>query len=213
MSHARAFLNDFSFTICLAVIPCSTIFMIAIPACFASMILLLCTAGIVPFPGSAIPTASQRQFMLFAVYIPEHDPHPGQTFCSNSSSFSSSIMPAFLAPTASNILESEVSTPPTNPDIIGPPEQTTAGISILQAPMSIPGTILSQFGMRTRPSNWCALAIDSTLSAMSSRDGSEYFIPICPIAIPSQTPIAGTMIGVPPAILTPALTASVILSR
>ena len=46
-----------------------------------------------------------------------------------------------------------------------------------------------------------------------TNDTREYFIPICPIAIPSQTAIAGTMIGVPPAIATPSLTASVILSR
>ena len=59
---------------------------------------------------------------------------------------------ALHAPTASNILESEVSTPSTRPDIIGPPEQTTVGMFILSAPRSIPGTILSQFGTKTRPS-------------------------------------------------------------
>ena len=62
------------------------------------------------------------------------------------------VMPALHAPTASNILESEVSTPSTRPDIIGPPEQTTVGMFILSAPRSIPGTILSQFGTKTRPS-------------------------------------------------------------
>ena len=106
----------------------------------------------VPFPGSAIPSDSQRQFILFAVYIPEHEPQPGHVLFSNSQSFSSSIMPALHAPTASNILESEVSTPSTRPDIIGPQEQTTVGIFILSAPRSIPGTILSQFGTKTRPS-------------------------------------------------------------
>ena len=34
----------------------------------------------------------------------------------------------------------------------GPPEQTTVGMFILSAPRSIPGTILSQFGTKTRPS-------------------------------------------------------------
>ena len=151
--------------------------------------------------------------MLLAVYMPEQEPHPGQTFCSYSCRPASSMMPAFLAPTASNILERLVSTPFTRPDIIGPPEHTTAGISILQAAITIPGTILSQFGTSTAPSNACAMTIVSTLSAISSRLASEYFIPICPMAMPSQTPMAGTMIGVPPAMRTPALTASVILSR
>ena len=81
------------------------------------------------------------------------------------------------------------------------------------AAISIPGTILSQFGMSTRPSNWCACASVSTLSAISSRLGREYFMPMWPMAMPSHTPIAGTMTGVPPAMRTPALAASAILSR
>ena len=131
----------------------STRFMIAIPACLASLIRPLSTAGIVPLPGSAIPTASARQFMLFAVYMPEHDPQPGQTFSSYSRSSASSMMSAFLAPTASNILDKLVSSPFTRPLIIGPPEQTTAGTFILTAAMIIPGTILSQLGTSTRPSS------------------------------------------------------------
>jgi len=39
--------------------------------------------------------------------------------------------------------------------------------------MSIPGTILSQFGMQIMASKQCARAIVSTESAMSSRDGRE----------------------------------------
>ena len=69
-------------------------------------------AGMVPFPGSAIPSDSQRQFILFAVYIPEHEPQPGHVLFSNSQSFSSSIMPALHAPTASNILDRLTSSPP-----------------------------------------------------------------------------------------------------
>ena len=41
----------------------------------------------------------------------------------------------------------------------------------------------------------------------------EYFIPTCPIAIPSHTAIAGNTTGVPPAIATPSFTAFTILSR
>ena len=38
-------------------------------------------ARIVPFPGRASPSASARQFMEFAVNMPEHDPQVGQAFC------------------------------------------------------------------------------------------------------------------------------------
>ena len=63
------------------------------------------------------------------------------------------------------------------PGIIGPPETTSAGRFRRRAAMSIPGTILSQLGMKTMPSNPWAMAIDSQLSAINSRDASEYFMP------------------------------------
>ena len=147
--------------------------------------------------------------MLFAVYIPAQEPQPGQVLVSYSNSFASSIIFAFLAPTASNILDRLTSSLSTRPGIIAPPEQTTAGIFIRTAAITIPGTILSQLGTRTRPSSACAIVLVSTLSAISSRLARLYFMPACPIAIPSQTP----MVGVPPAMRTPALTASVILSK
>ena len=50
------------------------------------------TAGIVPLPGSAMPIASHRQFMLLAVYMPLHEPHEGQHLCSYSSSPLSSMI-------------------------------------------------------------------------------------------------------------------------
>ena len=65
----------------------------------------------------------------------------------------------------------------------------------------------------TSPSKPCAMAIHSVESAIRSRVTREYFIPIWPIAIPSQTAIAGNTTGVPPAIATPSFTASTILSR
>ena len=52
------------------------------------------TAGIVPFPFSPIPRTSVRQFMEFAVYIPEQDPHVGHVFISHSVRPSSSSLPA-----------------------------------------------------------------------------------------------------------------------
>ena len=74
-------------------------------------------------------------------------------------------------------------------------------VGILQriAAMSIPGTILSQFGMQIIASKQWARTTVSTASAISSRDGSEYFIPAWPIAIPSSTPIVLNTKGTPPA--------------
>ena len=48
----------------------------------------------VPLPGSAIPMASLRQFMLLAVYMPAQLPQPGQVFLVKSSRVASSIRPA-----------------------------------------------------------------------------------------------------------------------
>ena len=53
----------------------------------------------------------------------------------------------------------------------------------------------------------------SIVSAISSLVTKEYFIPSCPIAIPSHTPIVGNTKGVPPDSSTPFLTASTILSK
>ncbi len=40
----------------------------------------------VPLPGSAMPMASHRQFMLLAVYMPEQEPQLGQQLQVQSSS-------------------------------------------------------------------------------------------------------------------------------
>ena len=147
------------------------------------------------------------------MYIPEHEPHVGHAFSSYSQSFSLVILPAETDPTASNIDESDVLWPSTLPAIIGPPETKTVGMLTLAAAIRSPGTFLSQFGIQTIPSNACALARHSVLSAIRSLVTREYFMPICPMAIPSQTAIAGTTTGIPPASATASLTASVILSR
>ena len=47
------------------------------PAIFARRSLALITAGIVPEPGSDIPIVSVKQFIEFAVYIPEQEPQVG----------------------------------------------------------------------------------------------------------------------------------------
>ena len=213
ISHASAFFTDTSLMISLALISFCTRSIMRMPAFFASMVRLAYAAGIVPLPGSAMPMASHRQFMLLAVYMPEHEPQPGQVPRSNSSSCSSSIRPALRAPTASNILDRLVLSPATLPASIGPPETTMEGRFSRTAAITMPGTILSQLGTSTSPSKQCANAIVSVLSAISSRLARLYFMPRCPMAMPSHTPMAGTSMGVPPAMRTPAFTASAILSR
>ncbi len=37
----------------------------------------------VPLPGSAMPSASHRQFIELAVNMPEHEPQVGQAVCSS----------------------------------------------------------------------------------------------------------------------------------
>ena len=63
----------------------------------------------------------------------------------------------------------------------------------------MPGTILSQLGMQIMPSKQWAAIIVSTESAISSRLGSEYFMPAWPMAMPSSTPMVLNTNGTPPA--------------
>ncbi len=169
----------------------------------------------VPLPGRAIPRASVRQFILLAVNIPEQEPQVGQALSSHSNSSASLIIPLLWAPTASKTVVKSIAPPlpGTLPANIAPPETTMVGILIRAAAINIAGTILSQLGTITKASKGWAIAITSIESAISSRLASEYFIPLCPIAKPSHTPITENSMGVPPALLTPALTASTILSR
>ncbi len=70
---------------------------------------------------------------------------------------------------ASNVSFTSESLFPRNcPASIGPAVTTMDGTFTLAAAMSIPGVILSQFVKRTRPSSWCASAIVSIMSAISS---------------------------------------------
>ena len=147
--------------------------------------------------------------------MPEHEPHDGHAEFSQSRSSSSDMFPAACLPTASNIEERDMprlSPPFTWPASIGPPDTNIEGRSRRAAAISMPGTILSQLGMKTRASNGCAVAMTSIESAISSLEASEYFMPVWPMAMPSHTPMTGNITGLPPFSLTPALTASAIFS-
>ena len=161
----------------------------------------------VPLPGRAMPMASARQFMLLAVNMPEQLPQVGQAAFSIASSSSAEICPLCrFAPAMKASIRSMALPSSVLPASIGPPETKIVGTLTLIAPMNIPGTILSQLGMQIIPSNRCPSIIVSTQSAMISREGSEYFIPLWPIAIPSSTPIVLNRNGTPPAARTHSFT-------
>src|SRR5699024_8521841 len=106
--------------------------------CFAASFMSLCrssdVATIVPFPGNANPSISIRQFMEFAVNIPEQDPHVGQALVSISSSSSAVIFPDLKAPTPSKTEVSESCFPDDEtPASIGPPDTNTEGTFVLTA--------------------------------------------------------------------------------
>ena len=137
-------------------------------------------------PGSERPIASVSEFIEFAVNMPEQQPQPGQARRSISSS--SSCVTLGSAPFTMVVIRSMFS-PFQCPASIGPPETKTVGMLSLIAAMSIPGVILSQLLMHTSASALCAFTMYSTESAIMSREGREYSIPSCPMAIPSSMAI------------------------
>src|SRR6202012_941462 len=172
----------------------------------------VCVARVVPLPGSASPIASVRQFIEFAVNIPEQDPQVGQAFSSMSDSSASDTDGSADATIESirSSLRTPDGTPPTVattfPASIGPPETNTVGMLSRIAAISMPGVILSQLDRQISASAQCALTMYSTESAISSRDGSEYSMPPWPIAIPSSTAMVLNSRGRPPAARTASAT-------
>ena len=142
------------------------------PACRNSSRRSACVASTVPLPGSARPNASARQFMEFAVNMPEHDPQVGQALRSTLST-SASLMLLSAARIIASIRSTERFSPfsSTLPASIGPPETKIVGMLRRIAAISMPGVILSQLEMQTSASAQCALTMYSTASAISSRDG------------------------------------------
>ncbi len=133
-------------------------------------------AWVEPLPGSESPRASVRQFIEFAVNIPEREPHVGHAERSTSESASSPTDSSAEADIAVIRSVGACATPSTTsalPASIGPPETNTVGTSSRIAALSMPGVILSQFEIHTSASAWCALTMYSTESEMISRDGSE----------------------------------------
>ena len=176
MSHSMALWMAAALTMSRARTPFSRSSMTFMPARFARRMRSEYTAGTVPLPGSAMPRASHKQFIEFAVKSPEQLPQVGQAWSSWYFSSSSVIVPACTRPAPSkSVLRSvEGPRPPGRvPASIGPPDTNTVGMFTRSAPKSIPGTTLSQLGMHTIASKAWPCTAHSTLSAMTSRDTSE----------------------------------------
>ncbi len=90
-SSAIAFSKALAVIISLGLICFLTRFIIALPAWLANCFLAPYPMGIVPLPGKAIPKASDRQFIEFAVNKPEQLPAVGHAQFSNSVNSSSLI--------------------------------------------------------------------------------------------------------------------------
>ncbi len=133
-----------------------------------------------PFPGNARPITSNRQFIEFAVNMPEHEPQVGQALRSTMSSWAS-VMFSSTALYMASIRSSRVVATPSKtwalPASIGPPETNTVGMFRRSAASSMPGVILSQLEIHTKASALWAFTMNSTESAISSRLGSEYSMP------------------------------------
>jgi hypothetical protein len=141
-----------------------------------------------------------RQFIEFAVNMPEHDPqvgHAERSITCTSASLTRLSAAATMASTRSTACTLPCSR--TLPASIGPPETNTAGMLSRSAAISMPGVILSQLEMHTKASMQWPLAMYSTLSAMISRDGRLYSMPSCPIAMPSSIAIVLNSLATPPA--------------
>ena len=156
----------------------SSKFITCIPAFLARRTRADETAGIVPFPGRATPIVSARQFMEFAVNIPAHAPQPGQARSLILSSSASVILPAPTFPTASKtVIRSPFLPFPRSPGSMGPPETRMEGMFRRIMAINMPGTVLSQLGIKTRASKAWARVMISMESAINSREGREKRMP------------------------------------
>ena len=173
MSTRIAFRIASSVTICRGVTPSRASSTARSPVSRASRSLFASTAGVAAVPGRDMPSASVIQAIVFAVYSPWHEPHPGIAAHSSSPSSASLMAPEATLPTASKIEIRERSRPPRQPSSMGPPVSTIVGMFVRTAAISMPGTILSQVPTQTRPSNRWLCTMISIESAMFSRDGRE----------------------------------------
>ena len=100
-----------------------------------------------------------------------HTPGPEQARSSMAWNSARSISPARNRPMASFTSQVTHCLPPHTAGSIAPPVKNTVGKLHRAAAMSMPGTILSHEQTITAASNPCALTINSTDAAITSRRG------------------------------------------
>src|SRR5262249_2116169 len=99
-----------------------------------------------------MPNASLTHAIVFAVYIPAHEPAEGQAESSKLFNSSILILPASKAPTASYTSCTVTARPFHVPGSIVPPYTKMHGKLSLAIPIIVPGRLLSHPDMPTRPS-------------------------------------------------------------
>src|SRR5690606_34254256 len=144
MTTAMAFSNACVVMMSFGVMPSSISRSSAAPAASTSLRLASDSAGLDELPGRLMPMASMAAAMVLAVYMPPHEPGPGQAWHSMAYSSSSSMRPWLYLPTASKALTMSMSQPLSLPGRMVPPYTKMAGVP--RRPMAImqPGMFLSQ---------------------------------------------------------------------
>ena len=124
------------------------------PDCLAMRRFFALTAWARPQPGRLMPRASARQLMVLAVPSMEQVPTPGRAASSIFINSSSVSLPVWVRPISSRMSVRVIASMSLYfPGSMGPPGMTMAGMFSLMAAISMPGTILSQPGSITMPSN------------------------------------------------------------
>ena len=145
--------------------------------------------------------------MVLAVNMPEQLPQVGQAAFSISSSSSAEILPfAFCTPADEGVDQVDRLAAGRLARLHRPAgDEHGRDIDPHRAHEHARARSCRSWGCRPSPSKQCAWTIVSTQSAISSREGSEYFIPAWPIAMPSSTPMVLNTNGTPPAARTHSL--------
>src|SRR6266508_4143345 len=159
-------------------------------------------------PSRLMPSASNEDDIVFAVYWPPQAPTDGQAFFSMPSKSPFDILPAASAPTASKGETMVSFCPFQNPGLMVPAYTKMPGTLMRAIAITLPGMFLSQPPTQITPSiSWPFTAV-SIASAITSRETSEYFIPSVPMPIPSVTVGKPNACGIAPAAFTAARTRS-----
>src|SRR5699024_2872178 len=163
-------------------------------------------AGVAAPPGIIIPKASAQEAIVIAEPITIQCPGVGASCLLISCISVSSTVPALYScqkyrqsEQAPNVL------PLYSPLFIGPPENKTAGLSALAAPINWAGAILSHPLIITAPSIGCAAIISSVSIAAKLR----YNMVVGLVNI-SPSEMVGNSNGVPPSIVIPCFIAATI---